>query len=122
MHELGIVMHVIHSVEEVARENKLSQVSAVTLEIGEVSGVVHHYLTDCWQWAVKKTDVLQNAQLRIESLPAVTHCDMCQSDYPTVEYGKTCPHCGSEDTWLLTGREMNIKEIEVPLPDSETGQ
>ncbi len=118
MHELGIVMHVIKSVENVAQENQLDSISAVTLEIGEVSGVVHHYLTDCWAWAVKKTDILKDAELRIESLPAVTHCDGCQADYPTVEYGKICPHCGSDKTWLLTGTEMNIKEIEVPLPDS----
>ncbi len=119
MHELGIVMHVIKSVENVARENQLTEVSGVTLEIGEVSGVVHHYLTDCWQWAVKKTEVLQNAELRIESLPAVTHCDNCQADYPTVPNGKICPCCGSDKTWLLTGTEMNIKEIEVPLPDEQ---
>ena len=23
-----------------------------------------------------------------------------------------CPHCGSEDTWLLRGSEISIKEIE----------
>ncbi len=119
MHELGIVMHVIKSVEEVARQNELSQVSAVTLEIGEVSGVVHNYLTDCWAWAVKKTDVLKDAELRIEALPAVTHCDSCGENYPTVENGKICPHCGSDKTWLLTGNEMNIKEIEVPYPSAE---
>lgn len=114
MHELGLVMHVIHSVEDVAAENHISEVSAVTLEIGEVSGVVHRYMTDCWAWAVKKTEVLQNAELIIESTPAITHCDNCGKEYSTVSYGKICPHCGSGNTWLLTGTEMNIKEILVP--------
>lgn len=121
MHELGIVMHVIKSVEALAREEQLTAVSAVTLEIGEVSGVVHHYLTDCWEWAVKKTQVLRDAELRIEPLSAVTHCDGCGADYPTVEHGKICPRCGSDRTWLLTGTEMNIKEIEVPLPETGEG-
>ena len=40
MHELGIVFHIIRSVEEVGRENRIRRVSAVTLELGEVSGVV----------------------------------------------------------------------------------
>ena len=31
----------------------------------------------------------------------------------TVRYGKICPHCGSENTWLLRGNEVEIKEIEV---------
>ena len=39
MHELGIVFHVIKSVEEIAQENELTKVSAVTLSIGEVSGM-----------------------------------------------------------------------------------
>ena len=117
MHELGIVAHVIRSVEEVGHQNCLNHISAVTLEIGEVSGVVPEYLTDCWEWSVKKTTLLQGSELRVEILPAVTHCDGCGKDYPTVPHGKTCPHCGSGSTWLLTGAELNIKEIEVP--DSE---
>ena len=113
MHELGIVFHIIRSVEKVAADNKLEKVSAVVLELGEVSGVVPDYLTDCWKWAAAKSELVSGAQLRIETLPAVTHCDNCGKDYPTVAHGRTCPHCQSGDTWLLTGNEANIKEIEA---------
>ena len=34
MHELGIVFHIIDSIEEVGRQNKLRRVSTVTLELG----------------------------------------------------------------------------------------
>ena len=51
MHELGIVFHIIRGVEEVGRKNRVKRVSAVTLQLGEVSGVVEHYLQDCWRWA-----------------------------------------------------------------------
>ena len=34
-------------------------------------------------------------------------------EYETVRYGKKCPHCNSENTWLLQGNEVEIKEIEV---------
>ena len=122
MHELGIVFHVIKSVEEVGRQHCLPRVSAATLESGAGSGVVPSYLTDCWDWAVKKSDLLRGAELRTDILPAVTHCDGCGQDYPTVAHGKTCPHCGSGETWLLTGSELNIKEIEVPDPEPEKGE
>ncbi len=113
MHELGIVFHIIGSVERVAAENQLEKVTAVVLELGEVSGVVPDYLTDCWKWAAAKRPLVEGSELKIEALPAITHCDGCGRDYPTVAHGRTCPRCRSENTWLLAGTEVNIKEIEA---------
>ena len=114
MHELGIVFHIIRGVEEVGRKNRVKRVSAVTLQLGEVSGVVEHYLQDCWRWAADRSELLKGAQLRVETIPAQTLCESCGEIYPTVAHGKTCPACGSEHTHLLQGSEMLIKEIEVP--------
>lgn len=44
MHELGIVFHIIDSLKEVGEENHLKQIAGVTLEVGEVSGVLEDYL------------------------------------------------------------------------------
>ena len=44
MHELGIVFHIINEIEDVGEENELKTVSSVTVEIGEVSGVLHDIL------------------------------------------------------------------------------
>ncbi len=119
MHELGIVFHIIDSVEAVARENGIEKVQSVTVEIGEVSTVIPEYLVDCWNWAVQKKDGLLNAcQMQVETIHAITHCDGCNADYETVAHGKICPNCGSEKTWLVTGSEINIKEITV-LEESE---
>ena len=97
MHELGIVFHMIKTVERIAEENVLTSVSSVTLELGEVSGVVPHELTSCWNWAVAQTEVLKGAELRIETIPAVTLCESCNRTYPTVPQGRVCPLCGSEE-------------------------
>ena len=113
MHELGIVFHMIKTVERIAEENVLTSVSSVTLELGEVSGVVPHELTSCWNWAVAQTEVLKGAELRIETIPAVTLCENCTHTYPTVQRGRICPLCGSEETVLLQGNEINLKEIEA---------
>lgn len=113
MHELGIVFHIIKSLEELSQEQNLTNISKVILEVGEVSAVVDEYLGDCWRWAVNKSKVLYGAELEIESIKAVTFCENCKSNYPTVEFGRICPHCKSEKTYLLTGNEINIKEIEA---------
>ena len=113
MHELGVVFHCIKQVNEIAEENNVKRVHSVTIEIGEVSTVIPYYFEDCWNWAVKKETVLKDAKLYIEKIEAVTHCENCGKDYPTVAHGKICPHCGSEKTFLLTGNEIAIKQIEV---------
>lgn len=113
MHELGIVFHIIKTVEKVGAENALTKVASVTLELGEVSGVVEDYLRDCWKWAVNRSDLMKEAALKVETIPAVTFCEDCKKTYETVKYGRICPHCESEHTYLVTGNEMNIKEIEA---------
>lgn len=113
MHELGIVFHVIDTVNEIAAENNVTKVNSVTVEIGEVSLVIPSYFEDCWNWAVSKQTVMKDAKIIIEILPAVTYCEDCGGTYPTVRHGKICPLCGSEKTWLKEGSEFNIKEIEA---------
>ena len=46
MHELGTVFYVIEQVEKVCKENDLTTVGSVTLEIGEVSGIIPMYIQD----------------------------------------------------------------------------
>ena len=114
MHELGVVFHVIKKVEEVARDNDITEINSVTLEIGEVSTVIEDYLRKCWKWSVeKKSELLKETELIVEKIPAVTFCEDCKETYSTVEFGKKCPHCNSVNTYLLQGNEFNIKEIEA---------
>ncbi len=122
MHELGVVFRVIETVESVAAENEIKDINSVTLQLGEVSTVIPEYLTDCWNWAVKRTEVMKQAKLIIEQIPAVTYCDDCGKEYATVTYGKTCPYCGSGNTWLKQGNEFIIKEIEAVDENTEQEQ
>lgn len=114
MHELGVVFHVIKTVENLAKENEVTEIKSVTLEVGEVSTVIEEYLRKCWKWSVeKKATMMQQTELIVERIPAITYCEDCQKEYKTIEHGKKCPHCGSEHTYLLQGNEFNIKEIEA---------
>ena len=113
MHELGLVNYVVKQVSKIAEENNVKKVGSVTLEFGEVSGIVTSYLYDYWNWYTKKFPLFDGAKLLCETIPAITWCDDCKKTYPTVQYGKTCPYCGSGNTWLQQGNEMNIKQIEV---------
>ena len=115
MHELGIVKHVIKTLHEVAEENNVRRIGSVTLEVGEVSGVIVEQLTDCWDYFSAKDSLVKGAPLIVETVAAVTFCTNCENNYATVSYGKTCPHCGSTETYLITGSEFTIKQIEAEL-------
>lgn len=113
MHELGVAFHIADSVVEIAKQNDALRVLSVTLEVGEVSTVIPSYLVDVWNWNCKRVPLLEGCQLLVEQIHAVTFCENCQGTYDTVPQGKICPHCGSDRTYLLTGNEVNIKEIAV---------
>ena len=114
MHELGVVFHVIKTVENLARENGLTEIKSVTLEVGEVSTVIEEYLRKCWKWSVaKKSTMLKETELHIETIPAITYCEGCGQTYETVKHGKICPYCSSPDTYLIQGNEFNMKEMEA---------
>lgn len=113
MHELGLVVHIIKTVEELAAEQNLTEVASITLELGEVSSVLSDYLVDCWNYSHKKSELLKETELKLEMIPAVTLCEDCEKTYSTVEYKKKCPYCGSMFTHLVSGDEFNIKQIEA---------
>ena len=63
MHELGLVNYVVKEVGKIAEENKVSRIRSVTLEFGEVSGIVTSYLYDYWLWYTKKFPMFEGAEL-----------------------------------------------------------
>ncbi len=113
MHELGVVFKVIDDIKEVAAENDITKVESVTLQLGTVSAVVPNLLEDCWKWAVDREELMKGCELVIEPIEAITFCEDCKSEYDTIKHGKTCPNCGSGNTYLLQGNEFMIKEISV---------
>ena len=111
MHELSIVTHVAKTLDEVAAENNLKKIGSVTLEVGEVSGIMTDYFEDCWNYFKVKHPILKDSILKLEMIPAITFCEDCKQEYDTMKHGKICPYCKSEHTYLVN--ECNIKEIEA---------
>ena len=91
MHELGIVFYIIRDVKKAAQENGVEHVSTVVMNIGEVSTIVPEYLTDCWRWAADKEDMLRGCELKIDPIPAITHCDGCGKTTPPSRTARSVP-------------------------------
>ncbi len=110
LHELGVVIEVVKTVESFAEKNCVKKINAITLQIGEISSMIPKYIEDCYPAAVEGT-ILRNAQLKIETLPANGLCRICSRVYNLVENKSLCPGCGGRDFEILSGKEFIIKEI-----------
>ena len=80
MHELGIVLEIFELLEEIMEEQKLKKVSSVTLEVGELSGILPDFFKECWSAARLGSDAFGDTELIIEFKPAIAKC-RCGYEY-----------------------------------------
>ena len=119
MHELGIVVEVVKQVEELAKQNNVDKVIELTIEVGEVSGVIKEYFEDAFKWFIKKTEYMKECKLVYVPIQGISYCEDCKNTYPTTKYGKECPKCHSLHTYLVSGQEVLIKDIKVQNKNKE---
>ncbi len=110
MHELGVVIEVIKTVEDFAKANGLTKIQTLVLQIGELSSMVPKYIEACYPAAVDGT-LLNDTELIIEILPGNAICKKCNKVFNLIENNNSCPHCRNSDWELLCGKEFMIKEI-----------
>ncbi len=110
MHELGIMYHIVEQVLNVVKENDLSEVEAIVLQVGELSSVVPRYLHACFPAAVDGT-FLENTKLEVEILTANGICKNCKTVYSLTRHERVCPQCQGEEFEMISGGEFYLKEI-----------
>ncbi|GAA4890234.1 hydrogenase maturation nickel metallochaperone HypA [Ferrimonas pelagia] len=110
MHELGVVIEVVRNVRNVVKQNELSEVESITLQIGQLCSMIPKYVKECYPAAVDGTE-LEQTELKIEVIPANGLCHQCQQVFNVLEHRSRCPSCDSEKWGLLSGKEFMIKEI-----------
>lgn len=110
MHELGVIIEVVKTVESFAQQNGLTKIDTLVLQIGELSSMIPRYIEACYPAAVDGT-LLQDTKLRIEILPGNAICKKCNKVFNILENENKCPNCGSKDREILSGKEFMIKEI-----------
>lgn len=112
MHELSIAEGILSIVEDYARRNDASKVLSVKLRIGEMSGVQPEALAFCFEICAKKT-VAEGASLEIERVPLSARCRACNATFDVEGYCFLCPDCGSTEVEIVSGRELQVAEMEV---------
>ncbi len=116
MHEMGIVLNIVSAAEKHARLNHAQKVGRLTLQIGELTGIVPRFVEECWPMATEGT-MLDGCKLEIEMIDGVLVCKDCGKEYlgldNIVDEHPACPSCKSTQWTVKSGREVEIKEIAV---------
>lgn len=111
MHEMSIAASMLEAVEAESARHQ-AHVRAVGVKIGELAGVDAESLRFCFETMVRDTE-LAPLSLEIEAIPWRNRCRRCARDFPVLDYRTACPHCGSTETDLAGGRELEFAYMEI---------
>lgn len=102
----------IEQLEQIVEENKIKELISVTLNIGESSTIEENYFRTCWESATKDTP-FKSTKLQINMLPSIGKCLSCNEEYDIKECNYSCPKCHSNSYIPLTGKELEISQVEA---------
>lgn len=109
---MSLAEGVLQLIEDAAREQEFHKVTAVWLEIGQLSGVEVEAMRFCFD-AVVCDSIAEGARLEIIALPGMGWCMECSLNVPMAEVFGECPRCGGHQMQVTGGTEMRVKELEV---------
>ena len=118
MHEMGIADAMLKTVDRIARQENAAGVRSVTVELGDLSGVVPRFLADCWE-AVAAGTAYEKTELRLHPVPATAQCMDCDLTFVTDIESLRCPNCGGVKLKPLSGQDLTIAEIEIVDEDDD---
>jgi len=114
MHETALALSILDIVVEKCREAGGLSVDSVRVRVGKAAGVMPEALSFAFD-AAKATTVADKATLVIEQIPVGGLCNSCKKEFSidNVQFVFACPLCGSDSIEVLTGREMEIIDMEI---------
>lgn len=116
MHEMSIIAGVIDAVMPSAEQAGATRVLGITLRIGDMTEVVDEALEFAFE-ALTEGTICEGAQLVVNKVHPRSLCFECGSEFDHDRFHRSCPNCGSYETRVVAGKELEIESIEVDLPD-----
>ena len=116
MHELSIAQALVEQVEAIAAKEQATRVARVVLTVGALSGADPEALRGAFPLVAEGT-LADGAELVVEPVPARVRCRACGHESSAGDYFIGCAQCSSRDVELISGRELNIKSIEIVVDE-----
>lgn len=112
MHELSLAQAILETAEQQAVSHGASRVLAIRLRIGELSAVVAEALTFSFGIVAQGTRA-DGAEMQVEHVPWTVRCSGCSAEYRVQDGLPACPACHAQGGETLTGRELQIVEMDI---------
>jgi len=111
MHEMSIATN-IFDIAEKSMQNDKQKLTAITLQVGELTGVEIEALQFCFD-AIKHSTPFPDAELVIENVPGKGTCESCGKELHIDQPFALCPHCENYTVRVTGGQELKITTLEV---------
>jgi hydrogenase nickel incorporation protein HypA/HybF len=112
MHEFSIALNIVDIASKTAKEANAEKIKEVEIDVGVLSGVILEALRFALYSAIKGT-LLENAEFKINEIPAKVKCNECNTEFEPDNYIAQCPECNSFNYNFIQGRELRVKSISV---------
>ena len=117
MHEVGIVEAILKIARTAAEKAHAKKVTRVEVEVGDLHAISDESLRYLFEKLAKGT-AFEGAALKIDHVPIRAHCRDCGKDVEIERAVFACPECGSFEVSATSGKELNVRSIEVEEEDS----
>jgi hydrogenase nickel incorporation protein HypA/HybF len=116
MHEFAVAQSLLEIVEQEARPYNGARVTWIKLRIGTLSAVVPDALRFAFE-AITRGGIAEGAVLEIEEVPLRIRCHQCDEVFTIDDPFMLCPRCEGTDVEMISGRELEIRSMEIDNGD-----
>lgn len=113
MHEVAVLSKAVNMGEQIAKENHISHIQYLRLEVGELTGYLPVFFERYYPIVTEDKPVYKDSELKIDIVKGECMCNECHSLYNVMKNKGRCPKCGSRSKTVLSGTEFKVKDIGV---------
>ena len=112
MHEVSMMQNTLDIAIAQAQQKGATRIESLTLNIGELSGVIPEALEFAFEVLIPGT-IAENASLEIKTISVVCYCQKCDRNFQPDNYIYECPECQEISTNIIKGRELELAYLVV---------
>ena len=113
MHEISLVQAMLQQLSDLAAQNQATKVIKITMEIGQMSGVVADSFRFGFEVLSGNDDLVRGAELVIITPPVTYRCTQCSHSEIAAARPDCCPQC--REVFLIPegGDDLILQQVEM---------